>query len=172
MTVRFLLREPHPIHDTVKVTSAEPRDEASGFARDWAMRWCDSPDFPDHPFRDKGGHIILPDSLEMSPEAYVDAHEPPPAPHEPAARYPFSGPANIVRGPATSSETIAFYERSRRGLKRLNVKPPPEPYVAPTPAAKGHTPSFTPNDPKIPPRVYSRDKFDPKYRKPGAIENG
>jgi len=57
-------------------------------------------------------------------------HTPAPAPQEPAVRYPFTGPANLVRSPgANGSETIAAYERSRRGLKPIVSKPPAPPYV-------------------------------------------
>jgi hypothetical protein len=126
MIARFTFWTCNPFHPTVRlretheswpITLQEPCDEASAFARDYAMRWRDDPDFPDHPFRDKGGQIILPESLEQHPADYVDAYTPAAAPREPAVRYPFSGPANIVRGPATDNSTIAAYEASRRGLR-------------------------------------------------------
>lgn len=182
MVERFAFWTTNPFHPTVRLketyeswpmTLNDPVDETSGFARDWAMRWRDDEFFPPHPLRNaKNGQMILPDSLDQSPLEYLEANEPPAVKQEPDVTYPFSGPTTLVRGPgANSGSTIAAYERSRRGLKRLESKPPVPPYEAPMPAAKGHNPTRAP-DPKIPVRVYSRDKFDPKYQKPGANGDG
>ena len=144
----------------------EPIDAAAEFARDYAARWSEDPDFPNYPCRDKNGQIVLPAGLDVPPADYIAANtEPAPAP-EPAVRYPFSGPANIVRGPATSGGTIAAYEKSRRGLRALVAKPPPAPYEAPTSRVSSHTPS-TPPQPPIAPRYYA-NKDHPKYSRPGG----
>lgn len=178
MVERFAFWTTNPFHPTVKtkaiyqswpITMQEPCDDVSGFAQAWALKWREDEFFPPHPLRNaKNGHVILPDSIDQSPEEYLEANEPPAPATEPDVRYPFSGPANLVRGPgANSGETIAAYERGRRGLKRMKVKPPAPPYEQPTSPASSFTPSMAPNDPKISRRVYSRDKFDPKYQRPG-----
>lgn len=147
----------------------EAADDATEFARVYTERWRDDPDFPDHPCRDKDGHIVLPASLDTPPVEYLEANAPPGPPPEPAVRYPFSGPANILRTASTDPRTIAAYELSRRNLKPLVAQPAPAPYEAPTSPASSHTPSFTGSPaPDIAPRYYSRDKHDPKFRRPGA----
>lgn len=177
MIVNFSFWTSNPFHQTVRfkevyeswpITTQEPCDETSGFARDWAMRWRDDPDFPVHPFRDRAGNLLLPDSLDMTPADYVDAHEPPAPAPDPRPMVPMAGKLNIVRGPNTPTGLIAAYEASRRDLRTVEVRPAPEPYEPPASPAHGFTPPMTPNDPAIPPRIYSRDKFDPKYQRPGS----
>lgn len=173
MTTNFSFWTCNPFHPTVRykemyeswpITTQEPCDEASGFARDYAMRWRDDPDFPVHPFRDKAGNIILPISLEMTPADYVDAHEAPAPAPEPRPVLPMAGKLNIVNATgAAPPGMIATYEASRRGLRIAEVRPAPEPYEAPAEPVSGFTPSMAPNDPKIPPRVYEADPQHPKY---------
>jgi len=176
MVARFFCWETDPFHDVRHKVAyeswpppfIEPCDAATATAQAWAARWSEDPDFPAHPIRDhdRGGHIVLPASQDQTPGEYLEANTKPEPEPAPAALYPFAGPANIVRTPSTDSRTIAAYERSRRGLKRLNAKPPVPAYEAPTPRIKGHNPTL-PRDPDIAPRFYEPDRSHPKYRRPG-----
>ncbi|PDT69222.1 hypothetical protein CO683_14760 [Bradyrhizobium ottawaense] len=174
MVAAFSFWTCNPLHPTIKfkeayeswpITMQEPCDEASGFARDYAMRWRDNdPNFPVHPFRDKAGNILLPSSIDMTPEEYVAANEPPAPPAEPPPLLPHGGPINFVGTVGSTPPGMkAAYEASRRYLKPAKVRAAPEPYEAPTEPVSGFTPSMAPNDPEIPPRVYEADPQHPKY---------
>lgn len=173
MIAHFTFWTSNPFHPTVRykekfdswpITTQDPCDEVSGFARDWAMRWREDPDFPDHPFRDKTGNVVLPSSLDMTPADYVDANEPPARAPEPRPVMPMAGPMNIVRAPGAAPTGMqAAYEASRRDLKRLDATPPAPAYEPPADEVSGFTPPFIPNDPAIPPRIYEADPDHPKY---------
>jgi hypothetical protein len=176
MTTNFSFWTCNPFHPTIKlretyeswpITSLDPCDEASGFARDYAMKWRDDPDFPDHPCHDRAGSIVLPADLDQHPADYVEMNAPAAPPPAEPMQLPYSGPMNIVASPI-NNDIKATYEKSRRGLKRMNVKPPVPEYEPPTPQAKGFTPS-TPPSPPIAPRFYEADRNHPKYRRPGDV---
>lgn len=146
----------------------EAADAATETARAYAERWRDDLDFPDHPCRDKHGHIVLPASLDMPPAKYIEANAPPEPPAEAPFRLPMSGPMHIVDNASNAMGAKAVYEKSRRGLgKSITVKSAPTPYEAPTPAPSSYTPEFTgAPGPAIAPRFYERDPNHPKYKRP------
>src|SRR6266545_2186975 len=75
---------------------ADPYDKETEFARDYAARWSENEFFPDHPCRDKDGKIVLPESLDQSPEAYVEANAPLSPPRPEPMQLPYAGKMNIV----------------------------------------------------------------------------
>src|SRR4051812_35191372 len=99
---RFQFKERDPIRDTVMhnvtyeswpiLLDGEPCNPESGFARDWAMKWRDDPDFPDHPIRDRAGNILLPTDLDQHPADYVDATTVDESWKPDPVQLPFSGP--------------------------------------------------------------------------------
>jgi hypothetical protein len=109
----------------------------------------------------------LPADLDQHPADYVEMNAPAAPPPAEPMQLPYSGPMNIVASPI-NNDIKATYEKSRRGLKRMNVKPPVPEYEPPTPQAKGFTPS-TPPSPPIAPRFYEADRNHPKYRRPGDV---
>lgn len=158
----------HPTHrwkegfETWPDPFEEVCDPVSAAAQEWATRWRDHPGFPDYPCRDKNGQIVLPSSTEQTPDEYLDENtDPAPAP-EPM-QLPYAGKMNIVAGPF-NNDIQATYEKSRRGLRPLVSKPPVPQYEAPTPRAKGYTPT-TPPSPPIAPRYFEPDPQHAKYQR-------